>query len=300
MEAKSWPSNRSQAKGLDCQKDFKYCANFPVHWMKTPCWVNRKQNWNQKMHIPKEVLCNDDLHQSLFHAVVQIESGNQSQKFFILKVMLFGGVRIWWMDEKMHTMGTRIILVFNFFVLCAMLTGGSQEMFIPLNGTFKWDPVLSSTTVRSLSHCLALCLQYPACLAVYHVIENNRRSCHLLGQLQVGSVQRLNTKDAETWIRKSNSTQCPEEFMYLANGACYYLETSMALSWEDSKTRCKTLHWYSEMAQLETMEEFNAVVTAMASDFSGWVSFFCCLKSRIGFIMNFLSLSLAQTLTSQG
>ena len=145
-----------------------------------------------------------------------------------------------------------------------------EEVFIKLKGSFKWEPLLITFKVNHKALCISNCLHNTDCIAIYVTVNADSKlkwSCDLLGKLVIGSVQRL--ESGYTWINKSESTICPGEFSYVVNGNCYYLETKEALSWNNSKTKCQTLHWYSDLAELETMAEYNDLMTAMTNDISG-------------------------------
>ena len=114
------------------------------------------------------------------------------------------------------------------------------EVFIKLNGAFKWEPLLVTHSVKHKALCLSHCLFHSDCVAVYVTSNADTKygwSCDLLGKLVIGSIQRL--ESGKTWINQSESRICPPEFNYIVNGNCYYLESQQSLSWDNSKQNAR-------------------------------------------------------------
>ena len=149
----------------------------------------------------------------------------------------------------------------------------TDEFFVRLNGAYSWQPEMMSYRVRHRSLCLSGCLITKGCVAAFTRYEDgveNNLSCTLLGKLLIGSIQRL--ESGETWINRTESARCPDEFRFTVGDNCYYLETAAVLSWNNSKSKCQTLHWYSDLAELETMSEYNDLKTELSNiTINGWV-----------------------------
>ena len=150
--------------------------------------------------------------------------------------------------------------------LCFYHCAQTDEFFVLLKGSFSWQPEIVSYAVKHRSLCLSRCLRTNNCVAVHAKYDDGMQynwSCTLLGKLVIGSVHRL--EFGETWINKSENTLCPEEFNLSVRENCYYLETTTGLSWNNSKSKCQSLHWYSDLAELETMSEYNDLMTELSS-----------------------------------
>ena len=150
--------------------------------------------------------------------------------------------------------------------LCLSNCEQTEEFFLRLKGSFTWQPEIASYPVKHRSLCLSRCLSTNDCVAIYAKYQDGAQykwSCTLLGELVIGSVQRL--ESGETWINRTESSQCPHEFRFSVGKNCYYLETAAGLSWNNSKSKCQTLHWYSDLAELETMAEYDGLTTELSS-----------------------------------
>ena len=151
--------------------------------------------------------------------------------------------------------------------LCLSDFEQTEEFFLLLKGSFSWQPKIASYPVKHRSLCLSRCLSTNDCVAIYAKYQDGAQhiwSCTLLGELVIGSVQRL--ESGETWINRTESAQCPDEFRFSVGGNCYYLETTTGLSWNNSKSKCQTLHWYSDLAELETMSKYDGLMAELSRD----------------------------------
>ena len=122
--------------------------------------------------------------------------------------------------------------------LCLSDCEQTEEFFLRLKGSFSWEPKIASYPVKHRSLCLSRCLSTNHCVAIYAKYRDGEQykwSCTLLGELFIGSVQRL--ESGETWINRTESSQCPHEFRFSVGKNCYYLETAAGLSWEQFQVK---------------------------------------------------------------
>ena len=150
--------------------------------------------------------------------------------------------------------------------LCLSDCEQTEEFFLRLKGSFSWQPEIASHSVKHRSLCLSRCLSTNDCVAIHAKYQDGAHykwSCTLLGELVIGSVQRL--ESGETWINRTESAHCPDDFRFSVGKNCYYLETIAVLSWNNSKSKCQTLHWYSDLTELETMSEYDGLMAELLS-----------------------------------